>query len=199
MTHNTAFATSVYPDIARDKILMIASPNPGFIFGENREWFIGGWPTQRDMIDAPLEWWYNNEFKDKGKRAPVVGCLSTDNEFGWMGAHATKFIAEREGYEMGPMTYCSPAPVEVKSQVLTLKEANVDVVAVTQIDYGWIALARTANELGFKKQLLGYFCCLPFPTMRAMGPGGVGVLSIDPSAAWDSDAPGIKEMKDIRV
>ena len=197
LTHNTAFATAVYPEIAKNKIIMIASPNPAFIFGENKEWFIGAWPTQRDMIDLPLKWWYDNEFKDKGKRAPVIGSIATDNEFGWMGVYGLKYICEREGYDLGPLTYCSPAPVDVKSQILTLKGANVDVVAGTQIDYGWIAIARSAQELGFDKQLLGYFTCLPYPTIRAMGPGGVGTLSIDPTVDWASDAPGLKLIKDV--
>ena len=183
-------AAAFAPMALNDKILNICTGEPAAIFGPEAAWSCCYNPIYADGMRAVVQWWYDNRFADKGKRVPRIGFIGIDSQYGWTGARSAKKFCELKGWEFGPMTWTSAAPVDVRTQIMALKEANVDLIWCHEVDQGHIMVGKTANELGLKATIVAQWLVQGKGVQDALGPAGKGILSHFPFAPYDSDAQG---------
>lgn len=190
----TGDTEALAPTVARDKIPYVSASYSGHLTKPEKTpynlFFATDYSTQsRGLITA----WYRKKWPTKpdyNKRKPRIAmCYMFASPFSSASIKAAKDQAKLLGFEIGPDQDVSLFAIDVKSQILTLKEFKPDVLLHTNTVMSVAATLRDsyALELGADNiiKCWGYDENLP----KLAGKAAEGAIGCAPWAFFGQDVP----------
>lgn len=189
MLMGTGISVSLRDKIAEDKIPSIAAGESDSIYNPPIEYLWTGGTSYYRQAAVVMQ--QINSLKPKAK----VGLINMDDTSGKAYEKAAKIAADYYGIELISAPF-KPTDVDFGSQVMIMKQANVDFLLVGGVTTPVAGIIKEAKKQGLKAQLVGAW--QPSTVASVVGVAGkeatTGYWGVRSVATWaDKDLPGVQE------
>ena len=190
----SVFLPPVWRAAAKDKIPLFTSAGHfDLIFPKQPSYYFARAPQVAGLFQSTLDL-IAQDWAKKGKSGtPNIGIdVMTATTMPKMAKKIVLNDCKKRGWEKITFTTTNPAPSDVSTQVLTMKNAGVEYLHIVATGISAIAWIKEMNRQNFHPKIYGNFAFAE-DVYRATGDLGKGILSYQVNAQYtDTDLPLVK-------
>lgn len=146
--------------------------------------------------EAQVEMMFDYIMNDLKAKSPKIGVVYAETEFGKKGLEAARKRAKQYGLTLASELVLNIGSVDASSQVLALKEANVDYVVTCNLAPPIITLLQTAEKYDYRPTVFGINWACDDMVVRACGNAAKNFVGVNFVGGWEDDSPGMKKVRE---
>ena len=197
-------AVAILAGMAReDELPVVGTGEPTALFIPPLEgsYYFTSIPPYYQIFQSCVKWIHDVDWK--GSTPPRIGTYSIDSPADVSAGKGIEKACQELGWPSPVATTVSaPGIAEATSQVMELKQADVDYVLGVHIDQPFIVFQKDAKRLGLDAKTLFHFPANSAGVIEATSAAGAGENTMTYSLMVDyndTDIPGIKAMRDLNA
>lgn len=134
---------------------------------------------------------------DRKAKNPRIAVVYAETEFGKKGLYAARVRAKRYGLTLAAELVLNIGSVDASSQVLALKEANVDHVVTCNLVPPIITFLKTSEKYEYWPMTFGINWSCDDMIVKACKPASKNYIGVNFCGGWEDDSPGMKRVKEL--
>lgn len=147
--------------------------------------------------EAQVELMFDYIMNDLKAQSPRIGVVYAETEFGKKGLEAARKRAKQYGVTIASELVLNIGSVDASSQVLALKEANVDYVVTCNLVPPIITFLKTAEKYDYWPTVFGINWSCDDTVVKACGNAAKNFIGINFVGGWEDETPGMKQIRDL--
>lgn len=153
-------------------------------------------PSYTDGCRALVQW-AADDAKKKNIAKPKFVHMGDNHPYPNAPKEACAEYAKEKGFEvLNPIQY-SLKPGDFKAQCLSLKDSGANYAFLANTGGSTISLLKSCETVGVQVQFMGNVWGMDENALRASGDSANGMVFVVGAADWNSDAPGMKTVREI--
>ncbi len=153
-------------------------------------------PSYTDGCRALVQW-AASDAKKKNIASPKFVHMGDNHPYPNAPKAACGDYAKEMGFTIVPPIQYSLKPGDFKAQCLSLKESGANYAFLANTGGSTISLLKSCSTVGVDTQFMGNVWAMDENALKAAGDAANGTVFVVGAAAWNSDAPGMKTVREI--
>ena len=153
-------------------------------------------PSYTDGCRALVQW-AAADAKKKGIASPKFVHMGDNHPYPNAPKAACGEYAKEMGFAIVPSIQYSLKPGDFKAQCLSLKESGANYAFLANTGGSTISLLKSCATVGVDTQFMGNVWAMDENALKAAGDAANGTVFVVGAAAWNSDAPGMKTVREV--
>ncbi|HEY0876826.1 MAG TPA: ABC transporter substrate-binding protein [Zeimonas sp.] len=153
-------------------------------------------PSYTDGCRALVQW-AASDAKKKNIASPKFVHMGDNHPYPNAPKAACGEYAKEMGFTVVPPIQYSLKPGDFKAQCLSLKESGANYAFLANTGGSTISLLKSCATVGVDTQFMGNVWAMDENALKAAGDAANGTVFVVGAAAWNSDAPGMKTVREI--
>ncbi len=189
----SAQAMALLPKIEKEKVPVIPSGLLEPMYKPYKRYAFSYGSTYSNQMEVVIDY----VIHDLKVKAPKVGIVYWPTESSKEGAKASKDRLKAYGFDPVGEIEFPMGSVDTSSQVLSMKKAGAEYVAIIAMAPGVINFIKTAEKFDYFPTYLTYTWSADDSILKAVGKAARAYYAGSFFGVWNDDSPGGKEMREI--